>query len=345
VAKVFFIPVGSYKETETISRAGRRCLEAVMDETGITLEANIPLKVHFGEEGNVTYIHPDNYQGMIDVLRERKVETCFIDTNVLYSGHRMIREQHIETARRHGFTQVPVEIADGHHGDEYEEVRINGKHFSTCKVGSRYREYPQLIVVAHFKGHILAGFGGAIKQLSMGCAARGGKLAMHANARPFINPLTCKKCMTCVKHCPVDAITIKTIPSIDKDKCVGCAACIAVCPHKAININWLHVSRPSVFHEKLAEYALAAQTGKTCMYVNFVLNITRGCDCEGRRMKPFVADLGVLASSDPVSVDAACIHLLEKREGKKLFRGKRTLEIAEGLGLGSRSFDLVTLGT
>ncbi|MEI7961610.1 MAG: DUF362 domain-containing protein, partial [archaeon] len=197
-------------------------------------------------------------------------------------------------------------------------------------------------VLAHFKGHMLAGFGGAIKQLSMGCAARAGKLAMHSKARPIINPLKCKKCMTCVKHCPTEACIISTIPHIDKKKCIGCAMCIAVCPYDAVGANWIN-TLPNEFNEKLAEYAYAAQKGKKVIYINFAVNITKECDCFGTPQKTIAADIGVLASTDPVALDKVCLDLLRKKEGKKLFNGDKTLEYAEKIGLGNTNYELIEI--
>lgn len=185
----------------------------------------------------------------------------------------------------------------------------------------------------------MAGFGGAIKQLAMGCASRGGKLDMHSKSKPFINPIACKKCMTCVANCPTDACIIGKIPHIDKKKCIGCATCIAVCPYGAVKINWAS-TLPKTFYEKLAEYAFAAQKDKKVAYINFVFNITKHCDCDGSVMEPIAKDVGVMCSSDPVALDKACLDKVHEMEGKKLFRGDHTLEYAQSIGLGKTDYIL-----
>jgi uncharacterized Fe-S center protein len=338
---VYFKAIDSYSKTREIQTGAREILEKTIHTEGIRLESYVPVKVHFGEKGNKTFIESKNFEGIIAYLKEHNVQSAFIETNVLYSGSRMTKTQHLQTAKEHGFTQLPIVIADGEHGEEHEEVEINQKHFKTCKIGKEIANQKQMIVLSHFKGHRMAGFGGAIKQLAMGCAARGGKLAQHADAKPLINPLQCKKCKACVRHCPVDAIHIGWIPRIDKQKCIGCAGCMAVCPHRAIMFNFLR-SFSKAFPEKLVEYAFAAPKNQTNIYVTFAFKMTRGCDCEGHKMKPIVRDLGIFASTDPVAIDQACLDLLDKREGKKVFgRARHQLEYAENIGLGKRQYHLI----
>ncbi len=347
MSKVYFIPIDSYKETEKISESAKKLLQTIQEEDKVLdFNKKIPIKVHFGEEGNNTFIEPKNYLGIIKYLKEKKADAFYIETNVLYRGKRTKREDHLKIAEEHGFTQLPIVIADGETGEEYTRVDISKdktKHFKECKIGKEIAKQKQMIVLAHFKGHMLAGFGAAIKQLGMGCAARGGKLAMHAQSKPILNPLECKKCHTCVKNCPVDACKIdELIPHIDYSKCIGCAKCIAMCPFGAIHVNWAS-TLPNEFYEKLAEYALAAQKGKKVIYINFIFNITKDCDCHGGVQKPIAKDIGILASLDPVAIDKASLDLVRKKEGKKLFSGEHTLDYAEKIGLGSKSYELIQL--
>ena len=342
MAKVFFKAIDSYSKTSEISTAGRELLKRLVEEEKVELSKNIPLKVHFGEKGNITYLSADNYDGIIDYLEEKKITTFYTDTNVLYAGNRMTRDKHIELAKDHGFTKLPVEIADGDHGDDFVKVVINKKHFKSCMVGKLVGEHDQLLIIAHFKGHMLAGFGGAMKQLGMGCAARGGKLTMHHSSKPKIIRRKCNNCGSCAKQCPADAIFVKgKAHSIDLDKCIGCASCIAVCRQKAAKVRWTSINLFKTFGERLAEYAFAAQKDKRNIYLTFAFNITRGCDCMGRKMKVILPDLGVLASTDPVAIDQACLDLIDQRAGKKKFGGRHSLEYAEKIGLGSRKYTLV----
>lgn len=343
MAKVYLKRVAAYADTAAVNRAAVVVLREVVADSGTPLEKFIPLKVHCGELGNKTYIEARNFDGIIAFLKEREIESAFIETTVLYKGQRKTRTEHLKTAREHDFTQLPLIIADGESGEDYAQVAINGKHFRHCKLGKEIVKYRQLLVLSHFKGHIIAGFGGAVKQLAMGCAAKGGKLAQHANAIPRINAWKCKACGACALKCPEKAITVGKRAKIDPARCVGCASCIGVCHYQAVTNSWL-ASLTRSFHERLAEYALAATVDKHHLYLNFALNITQHCDCEGHAMKPVAADLGVLASIDPVAIDQACLDLIDRAEGRKVFKkGRHTLEYAEKIGLGSRKYELVEL--
>lgn len=345
MSKVYFIPIESYSKTKEINESAKKLLQKIQEENKILdFKKKMPLKVHFGEAGNSTFIEPKNYEGIINYLKEKGADPFYIETNVLYRGQRTKKSDHLKVAKEHGFTQIPIIIADGEMGEEYKEIDIsknNTKHFKTCKIGKEIAEQKQMIVLAHFKGHMLAGFGAAIKQLSMGCAARGGKLAMHAQSKPILNPLECKKCHTCVKNCPVNACIIdELIPHIDYSKCIGCAKCIAVCPFGAIHVNWAS-TLPTEFYEKLAEYALAAQKGKKVIYINFIFNITKDCDCHGSKQNKIAKDVGILASVDPVAIDQASMDLVRKKEGKKLFGGDHIFDYAQEIGLGTKNYELI----
>lgn len=340
MSNVYFKRIRSGNNTKDVSKAAKSLLNKLVKEEFVILEDEIPLKVHFGEKGNETYIKPQNFEGILEFLEENKIKSSYIETNVLYRGERTHEADHKQLAVEHGFTQLPIIIADGEIGENYEYVKINKKYFKKCKIGKEFSKFKQIIVISHFKGHMLAGFGGAIKQLSMGCAARGGKLDMHANSHPLINPIQCKKCHKCEEHCPVHAINIGSFSKINTDRCIGCAACIAICPYGAIKINWA-AALTNHFHEKLAEYAFAAQLGKKNIYITFALNITKECDCIGHAMKPMAPDIGVFASLDPVAIDQVCLDMLEE-EGK-MFTGEKTISHAEEIGLGSADYTIIEI--
>lgn len=352
-AKVYLKRIDSYSKTGEISSTARELAERIQKEEKILDFAKpVPIKVHFGEDGCITFIEPKNFDGLMGWLAKNlKAKkgayppAFFTDTNALYKGSRTTREEHLKIGKEHGFTQLPIIIADGEAGEENAQIDIcksGAKHFKTCTIGKAIADNSQLLVLAHFKGHMEAGFGGAIKQLGMGCAARSGKLAMHAHSRPIINPLQCKKCHTCANNCPTGACIINAIPHIDTKKCIGCARCIAVCPTGAVHVNWLSTG-PKEFREKLAEYALAAQQGKKAIYINFIFNITKECDCMGTKQKPIAKDLGIAASTDPAALDKACFDLLAQREGKKMFKGDEIFAYAQKIGLGSQKYELVEM--
>lgn len=343
MSKVYFKAVDSYLKTEEINASAVDLLRLIEEKENFKLNKYVPLKVHLGEKGNTTFIHPRNFQGIIEYLKQKGIDTAFIETNVLYKGQRNTVTNHLKVAEEHGFTRIPVIIADGEVGEDYELIEINKKNFDKCKIARAIAAEEQLIVLSHFKGHSLAGYGGAIKQLGMGFASKGGKLAQHANSIPKINSFKCKACKVCAMKCPENAIIVDKKAKIDKNKCVGCASCMASCPHNAITNSWL-ASLSRSFNERLAEYAYAAAKDKRHIYISFAFNITKNCDCEGHPMKIIAKDLGIFASTDPVAIDQACLDAVDKNEGRTVFkRGRYTLEYAEKIGLGSRSYELIEI--
>lgn len=343
--RVYFIAIDKLDYGQ-MSKAAAKLLETLVREENVTLAEKVPIKTHFGEKGNRTFIRPEAYNGIIDYLRKNNCEDRFLETTVLYGGKRYERDSHLLLAAEHGFTALPVEIADGASGEDVYQVKIDGKHFENCTFGKAFERYSQVLVLSHFKGHALAGFGGAIKQLSMGFGSKGGKLAMHMNVRPQIRKWLCKRCGMCQKRCQANAITLGKKPFIDKSKCLGCGACFSICKHHAISVfSWggliNALFKGKFFREKLVEYAYGACKGKQHIFINFAVNITRGCDCEPLPMKPCVENIGIFASLDPVAIDRAC-HDAASKKGKK-FAGAEQLNYAEKIGLGSNKYVLETL--
>ena len=342
---VYFIPVGKDCCPEVLSGGARKLFQALLEREKITLESTVPLKVHFGEKGNRTYLKPATYQGIIDFLAEKGVRSCYMETSVLYGGERFERERHIRLAQAHGFTNLPIVIADGAAGEEAIEIPLphHHFHFKTCSIGKAFADYPQIIVMSHFKGHMLAGFGGALKQLSMGFASKGGKMAMHLSVKPRIRNWKCKRCKVCLNRCNAGAITIGKRSCIDPGKCIGCGACFSICPHKAISIVslgglWNALFKGRFFREKLAEYALASHSTHRNIYLNFAVAVTAGCDCEPRPMRPCVENIGIFASTDPVAIDKACYDAVAAKG--KVFKGSEQLAYAEKIGVGSQNYTL-----
>ncbi len=339
--KVYFIPVATIYDTEKIVKSTKTLMAKLVEEKGTPLAKEIPIKVHFGEKGNTTFIAAENYDGIIEYIKEQGSEPCYIETNVLYKGERMTRTSHINLALEHGFDQIPIVIADGDHGEDYVEVEIDKKNFKKCKIGKAFENYKSMVVVSHFKGHGVAGFGGAIKQLAMGCASRGGKLAQHDNEVPIIDTGKCVGCKACAAQCPVSAIEVDPLAKIDVAKCVGCASCINACKFDAIGNDW-DKSLKGSFNERLAEYAYAATVGKENLYITMAFNITKLCDCEGHHMDTIAPDLGVFASLDPVAIDRAALDMVNRK--KMVFKkGEYTLEYGKEIGLGDTEYELIEL--
>ncbi len=320
-------------------------LRKVLEKLNYKKDAKTGIKTHFGEENNDTYPNPMFIKDNLDILPK---DISFIESNVLYKGRRTIREEHIKLAKEHGFGFLPIHILDGRMGEEQIEVEINKKHFKKVKLGKGIIGYDQIIVYSHFKGHIMAGFGGAIKNIGMGIASRQGKLEMHSNVSPRVKILKCIACGQCAKHCPANAITIQKKARIDSSKCIGCSMCIAVCPVDAISIPWMSVTKDEL-QERICEYALGVIKLKKCYFINLLMNITKECDCMDYKQKPFMDDIGILASEDPVAIDYACYELITNKLKYDPFKkynhtsGLTQINYGEKIGLGSKDYELVVL--
>ncbi len=339
MSNVYFKRVDT-KNYKDLSEAARELLETLVETEDHKFAKKMPIKVHFGEKGNVTYVPSDCYLGLIDYLKENEIESAYIETNVLYRGSRTTATSHKAIAKEHGFNQLPVIIADGEYGEEYVEVPIDKDYIQSCKIGKAFDDYEQVLVVSHFKGHGMAGFGGALKQLAMGFGSRGGKLAQHSGIKPFVEAEKCIQCGACIDKCDVNAIEMIDKAMINAESCVGCAGCIAVCPVGAIKNDW----NGRNFKEKIAEYAYGAQLNKDHVYISYLLNITEECDCMGQAMHPIAKDIGVLASKDPVALDAACLDILQREHGSMIFEsGRASIVHGVKIGLGSDQYELIEL--
>jgi uncharacterized Fe-S center protein len=327
------------------------------------------VKVHFGERGNDTFLNPVFVRVLVRLLKAGGSRPFLTDTNTLYRGQRHNAVDHILVALEHGFSyatvDAPVIVADGLRGHCFVEFPVNKKHFRTVTLADAVVQADSMLVLSHFKGHVLAGFGGAIKNLAMGCAPARGKKDQH-EAHFLVQADKCTACGQCMAHCPEDAIVWekgqdKKYARIQAGTCIGCGECLAMCRFGAINLDF--ETERVAFTERMVEYAYGAATvhpGKTA-YINFLLNITPDCDCAPWSDAPVVPDIGILASADPVALDKACFDLVNSRTGfhdsrlrcnhapgedkfKGIYRqtlGELQFEYAEEIGLGRLDYDLI----
>jgi uncharacterized protein len=351
-SKVYFI---SFKNSEDLAdgqKRLKRLLEASRVLDIIQQDDQVAVKVHFGEEGNTGYVRPEFARVICDGIKAKGGQPFLSDTNTLYPGKRTNGKDHKELAHAHGFTKARVGaeviIPDDAVKEDTEEVPVNGAQIKTAKVASLFTKADALVVISHFKGHMLSGFGGSLKNVGMGCAMRQGKLEQHSNIAPFVLEDKCTACGACIERCPADAIRIVDGKArVDASKCIGCAGCVGVCQTWAMDV---FSESGENMQRKMAEYSLAVLKGKKgrACFVNFAIRINKECDCwplENPRIGP---DVGILVSTDPVSVDKASFDVVHRACTKDIFKEAHPeqnsavqLAYAESIGLGSTTYDLI----
>jgi hypothetical protein len=329
----------------------------------------VAIKIHFGEKGNTGFISPLYVKPIIDFLRKSGAKPYLTDTNTLYIGERGDSVSHCLQAARHGFDPnilgAPVIIADGIKSRHEIACHDQGHHFELFYLAGDIVNADYLINLSHFKGHEICGFGGALKNLGMGCASRRGKMQQHCQLGPRIHPERCQGCGQCLEVCQPGALSLNNQGkiSIDRDLCLGCAACLSVCQHGGLEVDWN--TKGKGLWERMIEYAKATlkQFSRPPLHINFVLSVSPACDCVGYTDAPMCPDLGVLSSYDPVALDQACLDLVNQApaiyphqepsnplHGQDKFQalhpnsyGNYGLEYAHKLGLGQRDYDLIVI--
>ncbi|MEN6474037.1 MAG: DUF362 domain-containing protein [Syntrophaceae bacterium] len=321
--------------------------------SSITSTDHTALKVHFGEEGNTRYVPPAHIQPVISTLKGHTPHIFLTDANTLYRGMRYNATDHRKIAQAHGFEglETPIVIADGEHGDEEELVPIPGRIFREVKIARAIAQADAIVLISHFKGHVMFGFGGSIKNLGMGSGSRAGKMQMHSTIHPAVIAVNCTGCGACAENCANRAISlVGDVPVIDAALCTGCAKCIAVCEFGAIDVPWGGATSRDVM-ARTAEYALGAGLGKKIVCLTFITNITKDCDCMPDT-RLIGQDVGLVAGIDPVACDQAAYDLVLQAHGNEDIFQKATritgtyqIEHAAAIGLGTRAYHLETIPT
>lgn len=352
--QVFFSGITKNDTNETLKEKVGGLFDAAGFAESIAAKDLVAVKIHFGERGNKGQIDPRLARVVSDKIKALKARPFFADTNTLYAGSRSNSHDHLLLAAEHGYSLeklgAPVIIADGLKGHNQADVEIKGgKHFKVVRIASDFLVTDAMAVLTHVTGHIAAGYGGALKNVGMGCAARAGKLAQHSNILPEIIKEKCTGCGTCVKWCPEHAIAlVEKKAAVNQALCISCGECNAVCGASAVKYTWGNKS--TMLSERIAEHAFGAlkdRMGK-CVFMNFIIKFTRDCDCMGKKQERVIPDVGILASKDIVAIDRASIDLVNKAAGRDIFKEMTPhldymsqMNHAESLGLGSQSYDLV----
>jgi len=314
-AKVFFTNMRTKHRYNLLDKFDLLLKKAGMDDIDFQNKF-AAIKLHFGEPGNLAFVRPNYAARVVKKVNDLGGKPFLTDCNVMYWGKRGNAVDHLRSAFENGFnplvTGANVIIADGLTGSEYAEVPVNLKHIQTAKVGAALFHSDVIISLTHFKGHMSTGFGGALKNIGMGGGSRQAKMEMHSTNKPQIDEEKCVECGACIKYCPEEAIAYneRHKAQIDYDKCVGCGQCIVSCHYGAAHGSF-EGSKVDL-NEKIAEYTYAVLKDKTHFHISLIMNVSPGCDCFGYNDQAIVQDIGMAASFDPVSLDKACVDLVNQ---------------------------------
>ena len=333
----------------------------------------VAIKLHFGEPGNLTYLRPNYAKVVADVVKSLGGVPFLTDCNTLYPGRRKNALEHMEAAYENGFspfsTGCHVIIGDGLRGTDDVEVPVEGaEYIQTAKIGRAIMDADVFISLTHFKGHEATGFGGAIKNIGMGCGSRRGKMEQHNAGKPLVRQSRCVGCRRCSRECGQDAISYGEDgkAGIDQEKCVGCGRCIGACNFDAIRTP--DDAANAELNRKMAEYAKAVVQDRPQFHISLVIDISPYCDCHDGNDTPILPDVGMFASFDPVALDQACADaclrqrpipgsLLDERMHAPDFCDHHDpfinttpvtdwrvcLEHCEKIGVGTRRYELITV--
>ena len=332
----------------------------------------VAIKMHFGELGNLSYLRPNYAKAVADVVKECGGKPFLTDCNTLYPGSRKNALEHLDCANINGFNTITtgcqIIIGDGLRGTDDITVPVrNGEYCKEAYIGRAVMDADIFISLTHFKGHESTGFGGAIKNIGMGCGSRAGKMQQHNSGKPIVHDDLCRGCRRCAKECGSDAITYENGKAvINQDICKGCGRCIGARVFDAIeNQNW---NANEILGRKMAEYSQAVCDGRPTFHISLVRDISPNCDCHGENDAPILPDVGIFASFDPVALDQACVdaclhatpmpnsqlsdnladphwhhHHDNFLDSNPNVRWKETLEHAEKIGLGTREYELIQM--
>ena len=354
-SSVHFIAADSREPAALLAEKAKKAYLATGFNDRIAEGDFAALKIHFGEAGNAGYIKPLWLAGLIWEIRQKTKHAFLTDSNTLYVGNRSNSIDHLRLAWSHGFTPettgLPVIIADGLIGRDKQVPRSAQARTASSKIASAILDADVLVGLTHVTGHVQTGLGAAIKNIGMGCASRAGKLEQHSVTHPRVNAKQCRNCSVCMAFCPEAAILqAEGHVVIDPAKCIGCGECLVVCKFGAIKMKWDEDSLR--LQEKMAEYALrvVSHFRDKAVFVSFLTQVTKDCDCMAKAAKPIAPDIGILASLDPVAVDQATADLLVAAgAGKDPLRAGYDIDwsgqLAHGekIGLGRRDYRLVEI--
>lgn len=332
----------------------------------------VAIKMHFGELGNISFLRPNYARAVADTVKEFGGVPFLTDCNTLYPGSRKNAIEHIECAYLNGFTPMtvgcPVIIGDGLKGtDDISVPVVGGEYIKEALIGRAIMDADVFISLSHFKGHEMTGFGGAIKNIGMGCGSRAGKKEQHINGTPIIKEELCRGCRRCQRECANSGLVFdagRKKMTIDRNHCLGCGRCLGACNFDAILFE--NYAANAELNCRMAEYAKAVVDGRPNFHISLIVDVSPNCDCHCENDAPIIPNIGMFASFDPLALDQACIDAcmaaspckgsqLSDNMSKPGFEDlhdhftnsnpesewRSCLAHAEKIGLGSREYELI----
>ena len=273
----------------------------------------VAIKMHFGELGNLGFLRPNYAKAVADVVKEMGGLPFLTDCNTLYPGSRKNALEHLQCAWENGFTPLtvgcPVIIGDGLKGTDDIDVPVEGgEYIENAKIGLAVMDADIFISLTHFKGHEMTGFGGAIKNIGMGCGSRAGKKEQHSNGKPSIDPEACRGCKRCQKECANNGLEFNEETkkmTVNMDNCVGCGKCLGACTFDAI--EFVNDAATKELNCRMAEYTKAVIDGRPNFHISLIVDVSPNCDCHAENDAPILPNIGMFASFDPLALDQACV--------------------------------------
>jgi len=322
---------------------------------------SVAVKLHMGEYGGSTYLRPPIVRRVCDLIKEAGGKPFVTDTTTLYPMGRFTASRYLATAARNGFTEeslgAHVVIADGEKGYDGEFVdiprRVSDCSLDKIKIAREILHADSMIVLTHLSGHELAGFGGSIKNVAMGCVTKESKAAQHRVNRGIIEISKCTGCGKCVEGCAYEALSLIDEKIVrDDEKCLNCNNCVYICPESVFS---LPPRAKEMFQVCLAHAAagVLSRFQSRAAFINFVQDITPLCDCATPSGLPVVPDIGIFSSTDIVAIDKAALDLIAKSKPLGKYAGISSTDIlgkihntdsliqirtAQELGLGSMEY-------
>jgi uncharacterized protein len=335
-AKIWFMDARARRFLESIAIKGREILEYSGWLDKLKPGDLVAVKTHMGEAYNVGYLRPIIVRTLVEALKDKGCRPFVTDTTTMpYHPwiSRTLAIDHLETANMNGFNHgtmgCPVIIADGWLGtdDVIVDLEGRGNYLKKQFVSRAIADADAVLSVAHFKGHPAGGYGGAMKNLGVGGASKRGKMNLHgalAGDKPVFNRDMCpgRSCEwweTCEACCPEGGITITDKGfEVDEENCVYCFSCANLCVNMAGVGAIQRFDLLPALGRRIADSCLAAMMTKDPgmnFFMNYAVDISPACDCYGWTDTPIVNGLGILASTDPVAVDKACIDMMNAAPG------------------------------